>query len=264
MMTLLVPDIYRLVSDLPAETVQQIADALVRQSGSSLSTLKAQLLQQVGNTALADRLALFFDRWRNVAPDVSPGAVALALLTASAVEIHHRQRQKIQLVWTGPVTRVIPLRRTEQTLLELINSAESSLHIVSFAVYRAERIRNALLQAALRGVHLSIYLETPDMSEGRMAYDTLRAIGSDLIESATVYVWPLHNRPLSAAGKRGSLHAKVTVADEKRLLISSANLTDYAVTINMEMGVLIDGGNEPRRVASHLTRLTEHNVFRVL
>ncbi len=43
---------------------------------------------------------------------------------------------------------------------------------------------------------------------------------------------------------------------------SSANLTEYALTLNMELGVLISGGPAPARVAAHLGRLVEMGVFR--
>ena len=42
-------------------------------------------------------------------------------------------------------------------------------------------------------------------------------------------------------GRLGSLPAKVAVADGATLLISSANFTEYAMTLNMELGVLIRG-----------------------
>jgi len=38
------------------------------------------------------------------------------------------------------------------------------------------------------------------------------------------------------------------VADGNRLFLSSANLTDYAFTINMELGLLVTGGMLPSQV----------------
>ena len=48
------------------------------------------------------------------------------------------------------------------------------------------------------------------------------------------------------------------------MLISSANLTEYAMTLNMELGVLIRGGPQPGQVQAHLTRLVERGVFQPL
>jgi len=38
-------------------------------------------------------------------------------------------------------------------------------------------------------------------------------------------------------------------------LISSANLTEYSMSLNMELGLLVKGGNLPRELASHLLSL---------
>jgi len=46
-----------------------------------------------------------------------------------------------------------------------------------------------------------------------------------------------------------------------RLLISSANLTEYALSLNMEAGVLITGGEAPGKAERHLKRLAEMGVL---
>lgn len=66
-----------------------------------------------------------------------------------------------------------------------------------------------------------------------------------------VYVWPLEMRPGDPKGNPAALHAKCAVADDAVLLVSSANLTESAFEINMELGVLVRGGDMPRRVAEH-------------
>jgi len=39
------------------------------------------------------------------------------------------------------------------------------------------------------------------------------------------------------------------------LFLSSANLTEYAFTINMELGVLVTGGHMPRQVQDHFDKM---------
>jgi len=54
-------------------------------------------------------------------------------------------------------------------------------------------------------------------------------------------------RILSFRRDHGSLHVKCAVADASVALISSANLTDYTMSLNMELGVLVKGGlHSPR------------------
>jgi cardiolipin synthase len=51
------------------------------------------------------------------------------------------------------------------------------------------------------------------------------------------------------------------VADEAALLVSSANLTEYALNLNMELGLLVRGGDLPALVVGHLRRLVEERVL---
>jgi phosphatidylserine/phosphatidylglycerophosphate/cardiolipin synthase-like enzyme len=183
------------------------------------------------------------------------------MLTAAQVAKYYRQTQQLEIVWTGPDSQVIPLRRNDQALLQLIHEAQQSLHIVSFAVYKVANIAQTIIEAANRGVSISIYLETPDESEGKMSFNTVKALGEDVVKRVKLYVWPREKRPLSEDGKFGSLHAKIALADDHTLLISSANLTDYALSLNMEMGLLVRGGKTPQQVAQHLQRLVEQSIF---
>jgi len=45
------------------------------------------------------------------------------------------------------------------------------------------------------------------------------------------------------------------------MCLSSANFTEYAFTINMELGLLVTGGKLPAQVERHFERLIEAGVF---
>jgi len=55
----------------------------------------------------------------------------------------------------------------------------------------------------------------------------------------------------------GIPHVKCAVADGEWLFLSSANLTQQAFTINMELGMLVRGGTMPRRVEQQFEQLIE-------
>jgi phosphatidylserine/phosphatidylglycerophosphate/cardiolipin synthase-like enzyme len=260
----LAQEIHRLVADLPDELVDGLAGALSQTGPANWPQMRAGVMNAVAQPGVRERVGEFLDFWHSHTPHVAPESVVLGLLAAAQVEGHHRQHQRLELVWTGPDSRIIPLRRTDQALLQLINHAQKTLHIVSFAVYRAEAITRALVEAAQRGVSTAIYLETPDASERKIAYDTIKALGGDVPQHARIYVWPLDKRPQAEDGKHGSLHAKIALADGQTMLISSANLTEYAMTLNMEMGVLVHGGPLPAQVERHLEWLVEQGVFELV
>jgi phosphatidylserine/phosphatidylglycerophosphate/cardiolipin synthase-like enzyme len=85
----------------------------------------------------------------------------------------------------------------------------------------------------------------------------LRALGDDVAACSAVYYWPKEQRGQDDNGKVGILHVKCAVADGRWLFLSSANLTEYAFTINMELGVLVTGGKLPGQVERHFERLIE-------
>ncbi len=193
--------------------------------------------------------------------DVTAEALALALECAT-----ERQReaagQTLSIVWTGPSTDAVPVRRTDQALLELIRGARRRLIVVSFAVYKVPELAEALVAASHRGVSLAVILESPVESGGKVSFDMATALGIEGASDAAFYTWPLDQRPVTSAGSRASLHAKCAVADGRKLLVSSANLTEFALELNVELGVLVGGGAVPARIERHFEELIASGQFR--
>ena len=69
------------------------------------------------------------------------------------------------------------------------------------------------------------------------------------------------NRKADASGKLGILHVKCVVGDGRWLFLSSANLTKYAFSLNMELGVLITGGKAPQIIEAMFETLIREGVF---
>jgi phosphatidylserine/phosphatidylglycerophosphate/cardiolipin synthase-like enzyme len=236
-MTELVAAIGAAAESLAPNALERMASSL--ESGGGRSALLGAV-PTGGYRAAAERIARAWD----AEPGVPPIAVSLALRSARERVVAAR-RQRVSLVWTGPDTPVITTRRTDQALLQLVNASSQRLVVVSFAVYRATAVAQALGAASDRGVRVELVLE-PDQAN---------ALGRHVMAQAAVYVWPEELRPRNETGGRGVVHAKCAVADGKALLVSSANLTESALTLNMELGLLVEGGEVPRRVQEHLDAL---------
>lgn len=146
-------------------------------------------------------------------------------------------------------------------MLDVVGSAKSTLTVVSFVAYKVPRVASALAEAARRGVAVRLVLEDAEAGQGKVAFDALSAFGPEAARHAAVYFWPADQRPAGPAGQRGSLHAKCAVADASQLLISSANLTEHAFNLNIELGVLIRGGELPRRADSYWTSLVQSRAL---
>ena len=258
----LIERICKLANQLPEEWVDKLATELSTAEDFDWPQIHSLAINSVPKSSTQKQIASLVNFWREEASDVSSDSVALMLLTAKQSVQEYSQRQKIELVWTGPVSHSFAMRRTDQALLQVIREAKERLWIVSFAVYKIRTIVEALDSASERGVSISILVESSDESEGRIAYDTFRPFGSKIREQAKFYVWPREKRLSSSDDKFGTLHAKLAVVDGNLLFISSANLTEYAMHLNMELGVLITGGKLPVQVEAHFSSLIDRGVIR--
>lgn len=241
-----------LARDLPNGVVEALAEAILTCSAGSL---RSEISRRVAHHHHRDLAIAFVDRWRNEYHELDGRTVAVALQSAALSVQSHRDAQSIELVWTGPDTEQTPFRRTEQAILQVLDSAKSQITLVSFAVYRIPNVCNALVRAAKRGVRLTIIVETPDRIAGEGEYSTIRALGPEVAACSTVYFWPMENRSVGENYKVGILHVKCAVADGKFLFLSSANLTQQAFTINMELGMLVNGGTIPSQVEQQFESL---------
>ena len=120
----------------------------------------------------------------------------------------------------------------------------------------------AAVHAALtRGVRVVFVLESEETSAGKVSFDPLPYLRGDSSLPIEVYVWPLAKRERDDRGRHGTLHAKFAVADRHRLLVSSANLTEHAFELNIELGVLLTGGPAPEQAAAHVDSLIRLGVL---
>ena len=250
-----------LARSLPSTVAEAVAARLEEGYGLDWAALRSRVTQSVPSPHHRSLIAAFLDRWRTEAGDLAPQAVAVALQTAVLSERERREGQSVELVWTGPDVGTVPLRRTEQVVLQVINSASERLLVVSYAVFNVPRICEALVHAADRGVAISVIVESPDRIEGKKAYSTLAALGPTVADRCGVYLWPIEGRFKGGAGRPGLLHVKCAAADCRWLFLSSANLTEQAFSINMELGVLITGGTAPAQVEAHFAKMIETGTF---
>jgi phosphatidylserine/phosphatidylglycerophosphate/cardiolipin synthase-like enzyme len=242
---------------LPFSLVETLAETIQGTNVAEWAQARTRIIQGISHPHYRDKVACFLDSWKGKVESVSPQAVALALLTAACCEKAKDNGQGIELVWTGPDVGIVPLRRTEQALLQVIDSACLRVTVVSYTVYQIPHICEALVRAADRGVSISVIVETPDRLEGSNSYDTLKALGPSVASRCKVFLWPLENRQKDTGGRTGLLHVKSAVADGRWLFLSSANLTEYAFTLNMELGLLVTGGDLPVQVEGHFDRMIQ-------
>jgi phosphatidylserine/phosphatidylglycerophosphate/cardiolipin synthase-like enzyme len=256
----LLTQIHTVTEELPPLALTGLINLLCSSSVVDES-LKDRLVTDLPNANFRRAALELLTIWKREAPHFSRQAIALALQSAAYSSVKARAALSAEIVWTGPDTSEIPVRRTEQVLLQLIQNSQHQLTVVSFAVYNVPEITRALIAAMNRQVRLRIIAETPNEGEGRVPFGVVAGLGSEVASRAQVYVWNRSKRPKDAEGRVGSLHMKCAISDRKDLFISSANLTGYALTLNMEMGLLVHSQDLAGQVDDHINALIHQQVL---
>ncbi|SMF06442.1 Phosphatidylserine/phosphatidylglycerophosphate/cardiolipin synthases and related enzymes [Alteromonadaceae bacterium Bs31] len=246
--------VVELASNVSPERLEVIAEDVSSIALNDFSALSSRNMNTPAVRQLIQKLCDALECSKVSAPEL-----AGMLRGASYAYIKARDEVAAELIWSGPRTPIVSTRRTEQALLEVIDSAESQLFIVSFVIYKVPLIFNAIEAALRRKVSVSMLLESSNQHGGSISVDVIGKIKVDL-PGVSLYWWNEKMDDLIDA----RVHAKVVVADRSKSFISSANLTGHAMNKNMEAGVLITGGMVPATLQDQLEALITTGVVKLV
>jgi phosphatidylserine/phosphatidylglycerophosphate/cardiolipin synthase-like enzyme len=192
---------------------------------------------------LAQQLTEIIRVWSAELPGMTGAGLALALATARSFP----RPRPAQVTVSGPMSASTPARLTSGVAVEVIRSARTSLLIASFAAHGAQNVVAEIGRAVGRGVHVDLLLE-----ESTQASATFAALPDH------VHVW-------HRVGSSGVLHAKLIAADRHTALVGSANLTDRALSDNIELGVVLRDPHLVEPLVDHFRWLLapENKVMRL-
>lgn len=253
-------DLWKVIGELAvtlhADRIKSIADAVQRlKTSEGLDRAR----RAFGPNVDQERVERLRAAWAATS-GVGPSEIAAAFRGAAEVAALMEGRGTIELVWTGPKTGLIPTRRTEQVILEVIDSAKFDVFLVTYVFYKASSIVKALNSSIHRGVHTSILLESSTEHGGAIKGDNVKTM-AEAVPGATIYIWDPATKQPEGDALSASVHAKCAVADRKLAFITSANLTSAALERNMELGILVRGGDVPIRLRAHLEALATTKII---
>jgi|TARA_R110002051_G_scaffold3396_1_gene18379 phosphatidylserine/phosphatidylglycerophosphate/cardiolipin synthase-like enzyme len=243
----LLKGIYNVVKDQHPDKIKTLSNKIRVISKAECSALKGFFNTDHANRALDTLLSL----WSK--SDCSSVELASLLFGVSYGSSVASNNQSTELVWTGPDANLFPVRRSEQVLLDLINSAQDTLFIVSFVLVNIQNVEKAIDTAVKRGVNVRMLLESEDKEGSNGFIDTINRLYVN-IPNLKLYIWPRKNREYLQGGF-ARVHAKCAVADRRLAFITSANLTAAALDRNIEMGVNIEGGSIPENIFNQLSSM---------
>ncbi|MFI1422346.1 DISARM system phospholipase D-like protein DrmC [Streptomyces sp. NPDC020731] len=204
--------------------------------------------------------AVVADLYDAMERDAVPFSEAAAYIRGyAAAMLHARDRVRVRTVWSGPSTPGVPVRATAQVLVDVIDEARDELLAMTYAARPYPALTRALTAAAGRGVGIHVVVETLAGAKGLLA-------GREPAEAFTsvpgLSLWHWARDP--DVHRHSRQHAKLAVADRRTLFLGSANLTESAAHRNIEAGVLVSGGEAPRRAAEHIMELQRVGALRRL
>jgi phosphatidylserine/phosphatidylglycerophosphate/cardiolipin synthase-like enzyme len=191
---------------------------------------------------------------------------AIRLLRAVIADRAERPTPRLELVWTGPETRIARSRDTAVLVRELFAGARDEVLIAGFSFDHGEAIFEPL-HAAMRdhGVDVEVYLDIPRASPGVDVGLHVREVASRFLTSNWPFGPPLpslyHDPRTAEPDALASLHAKCIVVDLAKTLITSANFTDRGQTRNLELGVLIEDPTFASKVSAQWRSLVESGML---
>ncbi|EPL15716.1 DISARM system phospholipase D-like protein DrmC [Pseudomonas sp. CF161] len=242
-----------------AEVIAAVAsNILTAQSGPATIAKFA-----AGRGAVQSALSNLIATWAIELIALSNSAFALQLAALKeAVLLTEREATQTEVVWSGPKVEGSYLRATRQVVQDIISAAQSELLVVGYwlaGVEDYEGIINDIIEliadAIVRGVKVTMVLDEGEKGYGKNNRDTLIALWPKGTALPTLLTWKIpHN------DKHLKLHAKVLVADRHDALVTSANLTMYALDRNMEMGVRAHG-QPSERIAQQFELLRHKEIL---
>ncbi len=243
--------------ELTALRVAELAATVSKCESAADLEARANALATLTMQKMAHQLA---DAWSGVA--CSADALAIALRVAQIAAQDERENETVALTWTGPKSTKVAVLRNDQALFEIIDGASVELLVVSAFTWNMPAVVEKLASAVDRGVTVKLVLEYHDKKGEPTGFDPAKDLGGNLRPEIGVFEWPRDMREIDpTTGSMGYLHVKCAVADRQHAFVSSANLTVYAMQSNMELGVVVRGGDVPGRIAAHFEALMDSGIL---
>ena len=216
-----------------------------------------------GSSVVEAYLRALQDLWSGESSALSAAALAVALRASVAAVVEWRRRQPVtQVVWTGPKIEGSFLRSTREVVRELLRGARNDLLVIGYWIAARdegegiiEEIIESVGEAVRRGVVVRVIIDERERIDGRNNRQVLLDAWPSEVPFPRIFTWRL-----PTSDRHLKLHAKVLVADRKDALVTSANLTSYAMDRNMEMGVRVVGA-PASSIADHFHRLIDAGVL---
>jgi phosphatidylserine/phosphatidylglycerophosphate/cardiolipin synthase-like enzyme len=249
-------EIIYILKNIPFDMLKKVEKICENNKELSSRKLSRKIIKEIGNSASINKIIHLLKE-----NDQLNGWKLGMVISTYTILNPKEDNESIQLVWSGPGLERVPMRRTEQVIIELIQNAHDYLFIASFAVYKAKNVMKEIQSAIEKGILPTFLLETPESSHYKIKVDPFKVLPKKIVNNSKFLIWPYKNRKIENDEIVGTLHSKFIIQDDERVFISSANLTESALERNIELGVLITDKQIIHRLKNHIQELITSNVL---
>ena len=181
-------------------------------------------------------------------PGVGDSCDDLASLFGQA--LIHDDSDKVSLVVTAPPSFSINARTTMNVVSSMIEGAESSILITGYSLssYFTDLV-DTIIQKSQSGVFVKYFVNDIDSQD---SFDKLLRYKGRFLK---IYNYKKQDDSMAA------LHAKVISVDQKKTLITSANLSYHGQQGNIELGMLAESKKIAKQVDDVFTKLIFERIF---
>jgi putative cardiolipin synthase len=140
----------------------------------------------------------------------------------------------------------MPIQRVTAVFGELIDRANSDVFVVSPYIVLSGAVRDRLRQASERGVRVRLFTNSLQAADNNIAFGGYRKRRRKLLnEGIELYEQKPHGtqwrnyRTPESSGQYLSLHAKLSIIDEDKVMVGSLNLDPRSKYLNTEIGLFV-------------------------
>lgn len=151
---------------------------------------------------------------------------------------------KVLAVATGEKWVGYGIRSFSSIIAEIMNCAEKELVMTVYVISDRDTVKN-IKSALERGISVEIFVYLPDPAHRTGAIDEIFRLKD---EYSYLTVHTIQDK---------ILHAKVLVADGRKVLAGSANPTFGGMVKNYELGLLVEDSRIAQKILTMLRRLIE-------
>lgn len=197
--------------------------------------------QENGNSKASEMLKQAF-------PGVGDSCDDLASLFGQA--LMQDDSDKVSLVVTAPPSFSINARTTMNVVSSMIEGAESSILITGYSLssYFADLV-DTIIQKSQSGIFVKFFVNDIDSQD---SFEKLLRYKGRFLK---IYNYKKQEDSMDA------LHAKVISVDQKKTLITSANLSYHGQQGNIELGMLAESKKIAKQLDDVFTKLIFAKVF---